>query len=116
MLQGCQLLQLSRGKGTHMKLLKVRHCTQVITPRNQQVLDLAAMLSIGIEYLCSADQYIYLESLSTSSIQMAISSQLDVHANDVVISSEVFTEILIDVASGTRINDALFKQSILISY
>ena len=99
-----------------MKLIKVRCCNQVITPRNQQVLDLAAMLSIGILHLYSDDQYIYLDFLSTYSVQMAISSQLCIHENDVVISSEVFTEILIDVASGARISDALFKQSILISY
>ena len=99
-----------------MKLIKVRCCNQVITPLNQQLLDLAALLSMGIEYLCSDDQYIYLDFLSPHSIQMAISSQLYVHENDVVISSEVFTEILIDVASGARINDALFKQSILVKY
>ena len=99
-----------------MKLIKVRCCNQVITPLNQQLLDLAAMLSIGIEYLCSDDQYIYLDFLSIPSVEMAMSSQLDVHENDVVISSEIFTEILIDVASGARINDALFKQNILISY
>ena len=99
-----------------MKMLKVRCCNQVITPLSQQVLDLAAMLSIDIGYLCSDDQYIYLDFLSYPSIQMAISSQVYIHENDVVISSEIFTEILIDVASGTRINDALFKQSILISY
>ena len=99
-----------------MEMIKVRYCNQVITPRNQEILDLAAMLSIGIEYLCSADQYIYLESLFTSSIQMAISSQLDVHENDVVISSEVFTEILIDVASGIPVNAAMLKHNILVRY
>ena len=99
-----------------MEIIKVRRCNQVITPRNQEILDLAAMLSIGIEYLCSADQYIYLESLSTSSIQMAISSQPDVDENDVVISSEVFTEILIDVASGIPVNAAMLKHNILVRY
>lgn len=97
-----------------MKLIKVRCCNQVITPRNQQVLDLAAMLSIGIEYLCSDDQYIYLDFLSTPSVQMAISSQVYIHENDVVISSEIFTEILIDVASGIPVNDAMLKQNILV--
>ena len=99
-----------------MKMSKVQRCNQVVTPRNQQILDLAVMLSIGIEYLCSDGQYIYLDFLSTTSIQMAISSQLDVHENDVVISSEVFTEILIDVASGIPVNDAMLKQNILVSY
>ena len=99
-----------------MKMIKVRCCNKVITPLNQQLLDLAAMLSIGIEYLCSDGQYFYLEPLSTSSIQMAISSQLHVHENDVVISSEIFTEILIDVASGIPVNDAMLKQNILVRY
>ena len=98
-----------------MKMIKVRCCNQVVTPRNQQLLDLAAMLSIGIEYLCSDDQYIYLD-FSTPSVQMAISSQIDIHENDVVISSEIFTEILIDVASGIPVNDAMLKQSILVRY
>ena len=99
-----------------MEMIKVHRCNQAVTPRNQQIIDLAALLSIGTGYLCSDGQYIYLDFLSTSSIQMAISSQLDVHQNDVVISSEVFTEILIDVASGILINDAMLKQNILISY
>ena len=99
-----------------MHMLKVNRCNQVVTPRNQQILDLAAMLSIGIEYIDSDGQYIYLEILSIPSIRMAISSQLDVHENDVVISSEVFTEILIDVASGILIKDAMLKQNILVKY
>ena len=99
-----------------MKMIKVHRCNQVVTPRNQQILDLAAMLSIGIEYLDSDGQYIYLEFLSTPSVQIAISSQLAIAKNDVVISSEVFTEILIDVASGTPINDAMLKHNILVRY
>ena len=101
---------------TRMEMIKVHRCNQVVTPRNQYILDLATMLSIGIEYVDSDGQYIYLESLSTTSIQMVISSQLDVLENDVVISSEVFTEILIDVASGILIKDAMLKQNILVRY
>ena len=99
-----------------MEIIKVCHCNQVITPRNQQVLDLAAMLSIGIEYLCSDSKYIYLDFLSAPSIQMVINSQIFIHKNDVVISSEVFTEILIDVASGIPVNDAMLKHNILVKY
>lgn len=96
-----------------MKMIKVRCCNEVITPRNQHILDLAAMLSIDIEYLYSNNQYIYLD-FSTSSVQTAISSQLYIHENAVVISSEIFTEILIDVASGIPVNDAMLKQNILV--
>ena len=99
-----------------MEMIKVHRCNQVITPRNQEILDLAVMLSIGMEDLDSDDQYIYLQCRPTPSVYMAIGSQLDVHENDVVISSEVFTEILIDVASGIPINDAMFKQNILVKY
>lgn len=99
-----------------MKMIKVQSCNQVVTPRNQQILDLAALLSIGTYCLHPKGQYIYLDFLSTPSIQMVISSQLHVHENDVVISEEIFTEILIDVASGTLINDAMLKQNILITY
>ena len=99
-----------------MEMIKVRRCNQVVTPRNQQILDLAAMLSIGIEYIDSDGQYIYLELLSTAPVETAISSQLDVHENDVVISSEVFTEILIDVASGILVKDAMLKHNILVKY
>ena len=98
-----------------MKMLKVHRCNQVVTSRNQQLLDLAALLSIDIEYIDSDGQYIYLELLSTPS-QVAISSQLDIRENDVVISSEVFTEILIDVASGILIKDAMLKHNILVKY
>ena len=99
-----------------MEMIKVRHCNQVITPRNQQILDLAVMLSIGTEWLCSDDQYIYLDFLSAPSIRMAINSQVYIHEFDVVISSEVFTEILIDVASGIPVNDAMLKHNILVRY
>ena len=99
-----------------MEMIKVHRCNQVVTPRNQEILDLAAMLSIGIEYIDSDVQYIYLQCRPTPSVYMAISSQLDVHENDVVISSEVFTEILIDVASGIPVNDAMLKQNILVRY
>ena len=98
-----------------MHMLKVNRCNQVVTSRNQQLLDLAALLSIDIEYIDSDGQYIYLELLSTPS-QVAISSQLDIRENDVVISSEVFTEILIDVASGILIKDAMLKHNILVKY
>lgn len=99
-----------------MQMLKVHRCNQVITPLNQQLLDLAALLSIGTDYLHPKGQYMYLDFLNTPSVQIAISSQLGVVENDVVTSSEVFTEILIDVASGTLINDAMLKQNILVSY
>ena len=99
-----------------MKMIKVPCCTKVVTPLNQQLLDLAAMLSIGIEYLCSDDQYIYLDFLSTPSVQVVISSQPCIYENDAVISSEVFTEILIDAASGIPINAAMLKQNILVKY
>ena len=99
-----------------MEIIKVHHCNQAVTPRNQQILDLATLLSIGTDYLPSDGQYIYLDLLSTPSVQMVISSQLAVYENDVVISSEVFTEILIDVASGIPVNDAMLKQNILVKY
>ena len=99
-----------------MELIKVLRCNRVVTPRNQQILDLAALLSIGTYYLHPKGKYIYLDFLSTPYIQMVISSQLHVHENDVVISSEVFTEILIDVASGIPVNDAMLKQNILVRY
>ena len=99
-----------------MQMLKVRRCNQVITPLNQQLLDLAALLSIGTYCLHPEGQYMYLDFLNTPSVQIAISSQLGVVENDVVISSEVFTEILIDVASGILINDAMLKHNILVGY
>ena len=99
-----------------MEMIKVHSCNQAVTPLNQQLLDLAALLSIDTDYLHPIGQYMYLDFLFTPSIQMAISSQLYVHENDVVISSEVFTEILIDVASGIPANDAMLKQNILVKY
>ena len=99
-----------------MKMINVYRCNRVITPRNQQIIDLAALLSIGTDYLPSDGQYIYLDLLFTPSVQVVISSQLAVYENDVVISSEVFTEILIDVASGIPVNDAMLKQNILVKY
>ena len=97
-----------------MEMIKVHRCNRVITPCNQQVLDLAALLSIGTYCLHPKGQYIYLDFLTTPSIQMVISTQLHVYENDVVISEEIFTEILIDVASGIPVNDAMLKHNILV--
>ena len=99
-----------------MHMLKVHRCNQVVTPRNQQLLDLAGLLSIGTDSLHPKGQYMYLDFLPTPSAQIAISSQIYVVENDVVISSEVFTEILIDVASGIPVNDAMLKHNILVGY
>ena len=99
-----------------MQMIKVHRCNQAVTPFSQQLLDLAAMLSIDTYYLHSKSQYMCLGFLHPPSVQMTISCQRYLHKNDVVISSEVFTEILIDVASGTLINDAMLKQGSLITY
>lgn len=99
-----------------MQMLKVHRCNQVVTPLSQQLLDLAGLLSIGTDCLLSKGQYMYLDFLPTPYVQIAISSQLDIAENDVVISSEVFTEILIAVASGIPVNDAMLKQNILVKY
>ena len=99
-----------------MKLIKVRHCCQVITSRNQQIIYLATMLSMCTDFLHPKAEYLYLDFLPVPSIQMVVRPQRNIHANDVVISSEIFTEILIDVASGIPINDAMLKQNILVKY
>ena len=99
-----------------MEMIKVHRCNQAVTPLNQQLLDLAALLSIDTDYLHPKGQYMYLDFLHIPSVQIAISSQLYIHENDVVTSSEIFTEILIDVASGIPVNDAMLKQNILVRY
>ena len=99
-----------------MQMIKVGYCYQVITSCNQQIIDLATMLSICTDYLHPKAKYLYLDFLPVPSIQKVVRPQRTIHANDVVISSEVFTEILIDVASGIPINDAMLKQNILVKY
>ena len=99
-----------------MEMIKVSHCYQVITECNQQIIDLANMLSICTDYLHPKAVYLYLDFLPGSSIKMVVRPQRTIHANDVVISSEIFTEILIDVASGIPVNDAMLKQNILVKY
>ena len=99
-----------------MEMSKVHRCIQVITPLSQQLLDLAGLLSIDTDCLHPKDQYMYLDFLHTPSVHIAIRTQPDVFENDVVISSEVFTEILIDVASGITVNDAMLKHNILVKY
>ena len=97
-----------------MQMLKVHHCNKVITPLSQQLLDLAGLLSIDTDYLHPKGQYMYLDFLHAHSVQVVINTQLYVPESDVVISSEIFTEILIDVASGIPVNDAMLKQNILV--
>ena len=99
-----------------MEMIKVSHCYQVITLCNQQIIDLATMLSIRTDYLHPKAEYLYLDLLPAPSMQMGVRLQRTIHANDVVISSEIFTEILIDVASGIPVNDAMLKQNILVRY
>ena len=99
-----------------MEMIKVSHCYQVITARNQQIIDLATMLSICTDYIHPTAHYLYLDFLVLPSIQTVVRPQRTIHANNVVISSEIFTEILIDVASGILIKDALLKHNILVRY
>ena len=44
-----------------MEMIKVHHCNQAVTPLNQQLLDLAALLSIDTDYLHPIGQYMYLD-------------------------------------------------------
>ena len=88
----------------------------MITECNQQIIDLANMLSICTDYLHPKAEYLCLDFLPGSSIKMRVLPQLDVFENDVVTSSEIFTEILIDVASGILIKDAMLKHNILVRY
>ena len=99
-----------------MEMIKVHRCNQVITACNQQIIDLAAMLSIRTDYLHPKTEYLHLTFLPVPSIQIVVRAQRYLHKSDVVISSEVFTEILIDVASGILIKDAMLKQNILVKY
>lgn len=99
-----------------MEMIKVSHCYQVITLCNQQIIDLATILGICTDYLHPKTEYLYLDFLFVPSIKMTVRPIRTIHANDVVISSEIFTEIFIDVASGIPVNDAMLKQNILVRY
>ena len=99
-----------------MKMIKVHRCNQAVTPLNQQLLDLAALLSIDTYYLRPKSQYMCLGFLHAPSAQIAIGCYQYLHKNDIVISSAIFTEILIDVASGIPVNDAMLKHNILVKY
>ena len=44
-----------------MEMIKVYYCNQAVTPLNQQLLDLAALLSIDTDYLHPIGQYMYLD-------------------------------------------------------
>ena len=93
----------------------VHHHTNLITAFNQQLIDLANMLNISTKYIHPQTEYLYISFLSNYDTQPALHPQIGMQENDVVISSEVFTEILIDVASGIHLKDALLKRNILIS-
>ena len=99
-----------------MNLITLYSPGSLITPMDSSILTLAHLLNVelGKSFNTNVPYLFLLIDRETQSL-LRISSD---HAreSDVEVSSKVFSEIIIDIASGIPVNDAMLKQNILVKY
>ena len=99
-----------------MNLITLYYPGDLITPMDSSILTLAHILNIELDILFNPKvPYLFLEIDRETQSLIQISSDYS-WKSDVEVSSKVFSEILIDVASGIPVNDAMLKQNILVRY
>ena len=99
-----------------MNLITLGSPAYLITPMDSSILTLAHLLNVGIDTPFNTSvPYIYLVVDEETHKVIQISSDYSTDA-DVEVSSKTFSEIIIDIASGIPVNDAMLKQNILVKY
>ena len=99
-----------------MNLITLDSPTYLTTRMGNSILTLAHLLNIGIDTPFNTRvPYMYLVVDEVTHRLIQISSDYSADA-DVEVSSKVFSEIIMDIASGIPINDAMLKHNILVGY
>lgn len=82
----------------------------LVTPIDETVINLANALGIQTITVSTQDEFLYI--VETTPI-VSIDSFMK-HHEDVVVSNEVFTEILLDIAAGMSQKEAFLKQGYIV--
>ena len=99
-----------------MNLITLQYPGVLITPMDSSILTLAHLLNVELDILFNPKvPYLFLEIDRETQSLIQISSDYS-RKSDVEVSSKVFSEIIMDIASGIHVNDAMFKQNILFRY
>ena len=89
-----------------MGLIKLYSRETLITAISDEVSDLAAFLDIPTN-IDRADDHIYISVFNST---VSISTFINRRASDVMVSTEVFCEVLMDIKSGMSVREAYNKQ------
>lgn len=89
-----------------MKLIRLLGHQSLITAVSPEVIDLATFLDIPTD-IQESDDHIFIPENSSN---LRLSSFFIRRESDVLVSTEVFSEILIDIASGMTVKAAYEKQ------
>ena len=83
---------------------------------DSSILTLAHLLNVELDtFFNPRDPYLFLMVDQKTESLVEINSDYATES-DVEVSSKTFSEILIDIASGIPINDAMLKHNILVKY
>lgn len=89
-----------------MELIKLCSREALITAISDEVSDLTAFLGIPTN-IDREDDHIYISGFNSTVI---ISTFINRRASDVMVSTEVFCEVLMDIKSGMSVREAYNKQ------
>ena len=89
-----------------MELIKLYSREALITAISDEVSDLAAFLGIPTN-IDRADDHIYISGFNST---VSISTFINRRASDVMVSTKVFCEVLMDIKSGMSVREAYNKQ------
>ena len=91
-----------------MKLRKLIAPSYLTVDINSSIVDLAYLLGLDVDVDLSHDHF-HIHSDANANFQ-ALTSYMALTLKDVKVTSEVFSKILIDIASGMEIKTAFEKQ------
>ena len=97
-----------------MKLRKLVAPSYLTVDLDSSIVDLAYLLGLDVDVDLSHDHF-HIHANMKHQFK-SLTSYMFPALRDIRVSPEVFSKILIDVASGIPINDAMLKHNILVRY
>ena len=97
-----------------MKLHKLVAPSYLTVDPDSSIVDLAHLFGLDVNVDLSHDHF-YIHTNTKHKFQ-ELTSYTSPTLRDVRVTPEVFSKILIDIASGIPVNDAMLKHNILVRY